>query len=209
MGATNGEQDGRTFQSHTDSQYAKWAIGGCGLTPVVGLETLWSLLEKRLNQSSVYFLRTDSNTFIRDVTRGRQHKSGTPDTQKPQGREKKSIISSRQVWKEGRRRTLPSGFSPFLRRSVANNKQFNYSSFLPASQRRATPLVSNSSSYCRLTMIPALRSLLLAAEQMMRALQSNWVSAAMSNFFSLSPLQTKTRPKSSMNAKLRGHCVCI
>lgn len=168
-------------------------------------------LKKRLSKSSVCFWRTDSVTFVQDVTRGRQHKWGTPDTKNPQGKENKHHF--KQASLEGRKATDAAewlfSISAVSQTLGGINKQFNYSPFLPASVKSATPLVSNSSSYCRLTMIPALRSLLLAAEQMMRPLQSNWVSAAMSYFFSLSPLQTKTRPKSSMNANPRGHCVRI
>lgn len=65
-------------------------------------------------------------------------------------------------------------------------------------------------SYCKLMMIPVLRSLALAAaaaaEGMIRALKRNWVSAAISNFITTA---NKTRPKSSMKRNLQGHCIHI
>lgn len=73
----------------------------CGQFFLIQCATCWwagdSVINvwKSLNKSSVDFLRTDSSTFIQDVTRERQHKWGTPDTKKPQGKEK-SIISGRK-----------------------------------------------------------------------------------------------------------------
>lgn len=63
--------------------------------------------------------------------------------------------------------------------------------------------------YCKLMMIPVLRSLTLsaaAAERMIRALESNWVSTAISNFITTA---NKAQRGSSMKRNLQGHCIHI
>lgn len=70
-----------------------------------------------------------------------------------------------------------------------NNKQFNYSSeFQPTSQRSTPLLVSNTAAIVRWWWTQVLRSTVsaaFAAEGVIRALKSNWVGAAISNFITL------------------------